>query len=263
MRDSHSAAGVQFRTTPLDNTGVPHILEHTVLCGSEKYPCRDPFFKMLNRSLSTFMNAFTASDFTLYPFSTQNPKDFHNLLSVYLDAVFFPCLRELDFWQEGWRLEHDNPKDPNSPLVFKGVVFNEMKGAFTDNERVFAQHLQNRLLPGHTYSVVSGGDPVNIPDLTWEQLKQFHATHYHPSNARDIASDVRIRIALKLVKQLLQLFTICTPLGTYQCLPQTSPILILIFFPLALLNLTFFLLLMFFFLYLEISPSTRLILSES
>ncbi|XP_054220465.1 presequence protease, mitochondrial isoform X3 [Homo sapiens] len=182
--DTNNLFSVQFRTTPMDSTGVPHILEHTVLCGSQKYPCRDPFFKMLNRSLSTFMNAFTASDYTLYPFSTQNPKDFQNLLSVYLDATFFPCLRELDFWQEGWRLEHENPSDPQTPLVFKGVVFNEMKGAFTDNERIFSQHLQNRLLPDHTYSVVSGGDPLCIPELTWEQLKQFHATHYHPSNAR-------------------------------------------------------------------------------
>ncbi|XP_069314745.1 presequence protease, mitochondrial isoform X3 [Eulemur rufifrons] len=182
--DTNNLFSVQFRTTPMDSTGVPHILEHTVLCGSQKYPCRDPFFKMLNRSLSTFMNAFTASDYTLYPFSTQNPRDFQNLLSVYLDAAFFPCLRELDFWQEGWRLEHENPDDPQSPLIFKGVVFNEMKGAFTDNERIFSQHLQNRLLPDHTYSVVSGGDPLCIPELTWEQLRQFHATHYHPSNAR-------------------------------------------------------------------------------
>ncbi|XP_017284999.1 presequence protease, mitochondrial [Kryptolebias marmoratus] len=182
--DSNNLFSVQFRTTPMDSTGVPHILEHTVLCGSEKYPCRDPFFKMLNRSLSTFMNAFTASDFTMYPFSTQNGKDFQNLLSVYLDAVFFPCLREQDFWQEGWRLENENPTDPNSSLVFKGVVFNEMKGVFSDNEHLFAQHLQNKLYPDHTYSVVSGGEPLAIPDLTWEQLKQFHATHYHPSNAR-------------------------------------------------------------------------------
>ncbi|XP_036136143.1 presequence protease, mitochondrial isoform X1 [Molossus molossus] len=182
--DTNNLFSVQFRTTPMDSTGVPHVLEHTVLCGSQKYPCRDPFFKMLNRSLSTFMNAFTASDYTMYPFSTQNPKDFQNLLSVYLDAAFFPCLRELDFWQEGWRLEHENPSDPQTALVFKGVVFNEMKGAFTDNERIFSQHLQNRLLPDHTYAVISGGDPLCIPDLTWEQLKHFHATHYHPSNAR-------------------------------------------------------------------------------
>uniref|UniRef100_A0A673BG49 Presequence protease, mitochondrial n=1 Tax=Sphaeramia orbicularis TaxID=375764 RepID=A0A673BG49_9TELE len=182
--DSNNLFSVQFRTTPMDSTGVPHILEHTVLCGSEKYPCRDPFFKMLNRSLSTFMNAFTASDYTMYPFSTQNTKDFQNLLSVYLDAVFFPCLREQDFWQEGWRLENENPTDPSSRLVFKGVVFNEMKGAFSDNERLYAQHLQNKLYPDHTYSVVSGGEPLDIPDLTWDQLKNFHATHYHPSNAR-------------------------------------------------------------------------------
>uniref|UniRef100_A0A3Q3J0S6 Presequence protease, mitochondrial n=1 Tax=Monopterus albus TaxID=43700 RepID=A0A3Q3J0S6_MONAL len=182
--DSNNLFSVQFRTTPMDSTGVPHILEHTVLCGSEKYPCRDPFFKMLNRSLSTFMNAFTASDYTMYPFSTQNSKDFQNLLSVYLDAVFFPCLREQDFWQEGWRLENEIPTDPSTPLVFKGVVFNEMKGAFSDNERLYAQHLQNKLYPDHTYSVVSGGEPLAIPDLTWEQLRQFHATHYHPSNAR-------------------------------------------------------------------------------
>ncbi|XP_059953540.1 presequence protease, mitochondrial isoform X1 [Mesoplodon densirostris] len=182
--DRNNLFSVQFRTTPVDSSGAPHVLEHTVLCGSQRYPCRDPFFKMLNRSLSTFMNAFTASDYTLYPFSTQNPKDFRNLLSVYLDAAFFPCLRELDFCQEGWRLEHEDPNDPQTPLVFKGVVFNEMKGAFTDNERMFSQHVQSRLLPDHTYSVVSGGDPLCIPDLTWEQLRQFHATHYHPSNAR-------------------------------------------------------------------------------
>ncbi|KAL6467829.1 hypothetical protein MHYP_G00235060 [Metynnis hypsauchen] len=182
--DSNNLFSVQFRTTPMDSTGVPHILEHTVLCGSQRFPCRDPFFKMLNRSLSTFMNAFTASDYTMYPFSTQNAKDFQNLLSVYLDAVFFPCLRELDFWQEGWRLENENPTDPSSPLMFKGVVFNEMKGVFSDNERIYAQHLQNKLLPDHTYSVVSGGEPLSITDLTWEQLKHFHATHYHPSNAR-------------------------------------------------------------------------------
>ncbi|XP_059827898.1 presequence protease, mitochondrial [Hypanus sabinus] len=182
--DPNNLFSVQFRTTPLNSTGVPHILEHVVLCGSEKYQVRDPFFKMLTRSLSTFMNAFTASDYTMYPFSTQNSKDFQNLLSVYLDAVFFPCLRELDFWQEGWRLEHETPSDPSSPLVFKGVVFNEMKGVFANNENLYGQHLQNKLLPDHTYSVISGGDPLQIPKLTWEELKHFHAIHYHPSNAR-------------------------------------------------------------------------------
>ena len=126
--DSNNAFAVSFRTTPTDSSGAPHILEHTALCGSQRYPCRDPFFKMLNRSLATFMNAFTSSDSTIYPFSTQNRRDYSNLMGVYLDAVFFPLLRERDFRQEGWRLEHENNRDSGSRIVFKGVVFNEMKG---------------------------------------------------------------------------------------------------------------------------------------
>ncbi|KAH3747802.1 hypothetical protein DPMN_182234 [Dreissena polymorpha] len=182
--DTNNTFSVAFKTTPLDSTGVPHILEHTVLCGSQKYPVRDPFFKMINRSLATFMNAFTASDWTMYPFSTQNRQDFKNLLSIYLDAVFYPQLRELDFSQEGWRLEPVDLTDPNSPLTFKGVVYNEMKGVFSSQQSIFCEAVQNRLLPSHTYGVVSGGDPACIPDLTWQQLKHFHQTHYHPSNAR-------------------------------------------------------------------------------
>lgn len=182
--DANNVFGVAFRTTPMDSTGVSHILEHTALCGSQSYPVRDPFFKMLNRSLSTFMNAFTASDFTMYPFSTQNPKDFENLLSVYLDAAFFPQLREQDFRQEGWRLEPEDLANPDSPLIFKGVVFNEMKGAMSTPESLFVHHVQSNLLPSHTYSNNSGGDPQCIPDLTWQQLKDFHASHYHPSNSR-------------------------------------------------------------------------------
>lgn len=130
--DANNVFCVGFRTTPKDSTGVSHILEHTVLCGSKLYPGRDPFFKMLNRSLATFMNAMTGPDYTIYPFASQNPKDFKNLLSVYLDAVFHPQLRELDFLQEGWRLEHQDPTSKETPLQFKGVVFNEMKGAFAD-----------------------------------------------------------------------------------------------------------------------------------
>ena len=126
--DSNNVFAVALRTTPMDSTGVPHILEHTALCGSQRYPCRDPFFKMLNRSLATFMNAFTSSDSTIYPFSTQNRRDYNNLRGVYLDSVFFPLLRESDFRQEGWRLEHENNRDRDSRIVFKGVVFNEMKG---------------------------------------------------------------------------------------------------------------------------------------
>lgn len=182
--DPNNVFCIGFRTTPLDSTGVPHILEHTVLCGSQRYPVRDPFFKMLNRSLSTFMNAMTGSDYTIYPFATQNPADFRNLMSVYLDAVFNPNLSEMDFCQEGWRLEHSDPTDKNSPLEFKGVVFNEMKGVFADSQNLFMQKLQNGLLPSHTYGIVSGGYPLDIPSLTWNQLKQFHKIHYHPSNSR-------------------------------------------------------------------------------
>ncbi|XP_059165044.1 presequence protease, mitochondrial-like [Physella acuta] len=182
--DDNNAFSVTFRTTPLDSTGVPHILEHTVLCGSERFPVRDPFFKMLSRSLATFMNALTAYDWTMYPFSSQNEKDFKNLLSVYMDAAFFPLVRELDFCQEGWRIEHTEPGNASSPIIFKGVVYNEMKGVFSNSQNVYCQEALSSLLPSHTYGVVSGGDPAHIPELTYQQLKEFHSTHYHPSNAR-------------------------------------------------------------------------------
>lgn len=182
--DSNNVFSVGFRTTPLDSMGTPHILEHTVLCGSEKYPVRDPFFKMLNRSLATFMNALTGPDYTFYPFSSQNEVDYRNLQKVYLDAVFKPNLARLDFLQEGWRLEHSNLEDKNSNLTFKGVVYNEMKGAFSETSSLFGQKFINTILPQGTYGYVSGGDPLHIPQLSHEHLKKFHATHYHPSNAR-------------------------------------------------------------------------------
>lgn len=200
--DQNNVFSVTFRTTPMDSTGVPHILEHTTLCGSKKYPCRDPFFKMLNRSLSTFMNAWTASDYTMYPFSTQNGTDYANLLSVYLDAVFFPNLNELDFLQEGWRLENEKIEDSTSDLTFKGVVFNEMKGALSNPEALFATHHQSLLLPSHTYGNVSGGDPLAIPDLTWKQLKAFHKTHYHPSNSKFYTyGDLPLETHLKIINE--------------------------------------------------------------
>ena len=183
-QDDNNAFSVNFRTTPMDSTGVAHILEHTTLCGSQKFPVRDPFMKMLNRSLSTFMNAMTGPDYTLYPFSTCNEQDYYNLMSVYLDSVFKPLLREQDFLQEGWRLEHDDIADEKSPFVIKGVVFNEMKGAYANAQSLFGQKLLNNLYPSHTYSNSSGGFPLDIPQLTWENLKRFHAEHYHPSNAR-------------------------------------------------------------------------------
>jgi len=177
-QDTENAFGITFRTVPSDSTGVAHILEHTVLCGSAKFPVRDPFFSMLKRSLSTFMNALTASDWTMYPFSTQNKKDFYNLMDVYLDAAFFPKIDRLSFKQEGHRLEiKDNE------LVFKGVVYNEMKGAMSSPDQILVRSLMNALYPSTTYSNNSGGDPAAIPNLTYEQLTEFHRRHYHPSNA--------------------------------------------------------------------------------
>ncbi len=181
--DDNNLFGVGFRTTPQDSTGVAHILEHTVLCGSQRYPVRDPFFTMLKRSLSTFMNALTASDWTCYPFSSQNKTDFYNLMGIYLDATFFPLLRERDFRQEGHRLEFSDPQDGDSPLQFKGVVYNEMKGAMADPSSLLHRRLTRALYPTVTYGFNSGGEPGDILDLSYQQLKDFHATYYHPTNA--------------------------------------------------------------------------------
>ena len=169
---------VAFRTQPMDSKGTAHILEHTALCGSEKFPVRDPFFLMIRRSLNTFMNAFTAADWTAYPFATQNKKDFQNLLSVYLDAAFAANLNPLDFAQEGIRIELENDQ-----AVYKGVVFNEMKGAMSSPTDQLYHQLAHHLFPETTYHYNSGGDPKDIPDLTYEQLVDFYKTHYHPSNA--------------------------------------------------------------------------------
>ncbi|NOZ52117.1 MAG: peptidase M16 [Gammaproteobacteria bacterium] len=174
---------VALRTMPDDSTGVAHILEHTALCGSKHYPVRDPFFMMIRRSLNTFMNAFTSSDWTAYPFASQNTKDYFNLLDVYLDAVFFARLHELDFAQEGHRLEFEDPKNPDSNLVYKGVVFNEMIGAMASPVSTVWQTLTKHLFPTTTYHNNSGGDPKHIPDLSYEQFLAFYKTHYHPSNA--------------------------------------------------------------------------------
>ena len=182
--DSNNSFSVTFRTTPKDSTGVAHILEHLVLCGSERFPCRDPFMKMTQRSLATFLNAFTMPDCTVYPFSSTNAKDFSNLMQVYLDAVFFPKLRYLDFIQEGWRLEHEKLEDRTSKLGLKGVVFNEMKGVFSSSSQLYYRYLLNGLFPDNTYANESGGDPCVIPDLSHQQLSAFFKTHYHPSNAR-------------------------------------------------------------------------------
>jgi len=174
---------VALRTVPQDSTGVAHILEHTALCGSERYPVRDPFFMMTRRSLNTFMNAFTSSDWTAYPFASVNRKDFDNLLQVYMDAVFFSRLDPLDFAQEGHRLEFAEADNPNSELQFKGVVYNEMKGAMSSISSLLWHTLSKYLHPATTYHFNSGGEPDCIPNLTYEQLVHFYKTHYHPSNA--------------------------------------------------------------------------------
>jgi len=181
--DEENVFLVALRTVPHDSRGVAHILEHTALCGSEKYPVRDPFFMMTRRSINTFMNAFTSSDWTAYPFSSLNKKDFNNLLDVYLDAVFFSRLDELDFAQEGHRLEFKEHDNPDSPLEYKGVVFNEMKGAMSSVPSQLWQAISKYLFPTTTYHYNSGGDPEDIPDLSYEQLLHFYKTHYHPSNA--------------------------------------------------------------------------------
>ena len=174
---------VAFRTIPEDSTGVAHILEHTALCGSKKYPVRDPFFMMIRRSLNTFMNAFTSSDWTAYPFATLNKKDFDNLLGVYLDSAFFPNLDSLDFAQEGHRLEFQEKNNPESEIEIKGVVYNEMKGAMSSITSQLWHGMSKHLYPSSTYKHNSGGDPENIIDLSHEDLVNFHKKHYHPSNA--------------------------------------------------------------------------------
>ncbi|MEX1197288.1 MAG: insulinase family protein [Pseudohongiellaceae bacterium] len=174
---------VAFRTVPMDSTGVAHMLEHTALCGSERFPVRDPFFMMIRRSLNTFMNAMTSSDWTAYPFASKNRKDFDNLLQIYLDAAFFSNLDELDFAQEGHRLEFSEPDNPDSPLQFKGVVYNEMKGAMSATNARLYQTMCNYLYPTTTYHYNSGGEPDHIPDLAYEELVAFYRSHYHPSNA--------------------------------------------------------------------------------
>lgn len=172
---------LSFRTMPETSNGIAHILEHTTLCGSKKFPIRDPFFAMNRRSLNTFMNALTGSDFTCYPAATQVHKDFYNLLDVYLDAVFHPLLNELSFLQEGWRFEFEELKNSQSPLEYKGVVFNEMKGSLSSPTTRLMEAVNAVLYPTLTYGYNSGGDPKDIPTLTLEQLKEFHRLYYHPS----------------------------------------------------------------------------------
>jgi Zn-dependent M16 (insulinase) family peptidase len=178
--DENKVFGINFRTTPKDSTGVPHILEHSVLNGSEKYPVKEPFVELLKGSLATFVNAFTFPDKTCYPVASQNVQDFYNLIDVYMDAVLHPLISEQTLMQEGWHYEIN---DPGEPLTYKGVVFNEMKGAYSSPDGVVEKYVTESLFPKHIYGVDSGGDPRHIPDLTYENFRNFWETYYHPSNS--------------------------------------------------------------------------------
>ncbi len=181
--DDNQTFAVFFPTVPSDSTGVAHILEHTALMGSRNYPVADPFFAMIPRSLNTFMNAMTASDWTTYLYSTRNTTDYFNLLGVYLDAAFFPLLRYQSFRRDGHRFENADPADSTSELKMQGVVYNEMKGAMANPSSVLWKSVQKALYPDLTYANNSGGEPSEIPNLTYQGLRDFHAAHYHPSNA--------------------------------------------------------------------------------
>lgn len=179
--DENKVFGITFRTPPRDSTGVAHILEHCVLCGSKKYPVKEPFIELLKGSLQTFLNALTFPDKTCYPVASQNLQDFYNLVDVYLDSVFFPRLDPEIFAQEGW---HYALQDEDSPLTLQGVVYNEMKGAYSSPDGLLHEYSQQSLFPDTPYGLDSGGDPEQIPSLSYEDFLQFHRDYYHPSNAK-------------------------------------------------------------------------------
>lgn len=180
--DTNKVFSIAFRTPPKDSTGVAHIMEHSVLCGSRKFPLKEPFVELVKGSLNTFLNAMTYPDKTMYPVASKNDKDFHNLMDVYLDAVFYPRVatdKEI-VMQEGWHNELDNADDE---LTYKGVVYNEMKGVYSSPDSVLENHMMTELFPDTTYGVDSGGNPDNIPDLTYDAFQEFYKKYYHPSNS--------------------------------------------------------------------------------
>lgn len=178
--DENKVFGITFRTPPPDSTGIAHILEHSVLGGSKKYPLKEPFVQLIKGSLKTFLNAMTYPDRTVYPVASTNLQDFYNLVDVYLDAVFHPLITPHHLDQEGWHYELE---EIDAPLKYKGVVFSEMKGAYSSPENLLYRTSQQALYPDTAYGLDSGGDPAVIPNLTYEQFKSFHTTYYHPSNA--------------------------------------------------------------------------------
>lgn len=181
--ETNKVFGIAFRTPASDSTGVPHIMEHSVLCGSKKYPVKDPFIQLRRTSLQTYLNAFTYPDRTVYPVASQNLKDFYNLANVYLDAVLHPRAVEdpLVLAQEGWHLDLEKE---DKPLIFKGIVYNEMKGGYSAPDDRLHREAMRKLFPNNTYRFDSGGDPKEIPSLTFEKFTAFYKQYYHPSNAR-------------------------------------------------------------------------------
>ena len=182
--DEENMFSVGFRTPPPDSTGVAHILEHSVLAGSKKFPVKDAFNELGKRTLSTFLNAMTWPDRTIYPTCSAVRADYFNLATVYSDLVFNPLITKQTFQQEGHHLEFDKIEDTDTPLKVTGVVYNEMKGAYSSPEAIVYRYLQQELLPDGPYGVDSGGDPEAIPDLTYEAFVEFHRKFYSPSNAR-------------------------------------------------------------------------------
>jgi len=200
--DENKVFGITFRTPPKDSTGVAHILEHSVLCGSRKYPVKEPFVELLKGSLQTFLNAMTFPDKTCYPVASQNVQDLYNLIDVYLDAVFYPRITRDIFAQEGWHTEFS---DQSGELVYKGVVYNEMKGAYSSPEGLLHEYSQQTLFPGSPYGLDSGGHPEWIPKLTYEDFISFHRKYYHPSNAKlffygDDDPETRLKKAHEVLK---------------------------------------------------------------
>lgn len=180
--DDNKVFYIGFRTPPTDETGVPHIIEHTVLCGSDKFPVKDPFVELVKGSLNTFLNAMTYPEKTMYPIASYNDKDFKNLMDVYMDAVFHPNILKYPeiFKQEGWHYELE---DLDSPITINGVVYNEMKGAYSSPDEILTQAISEAVFPDNTYSKDSGGNPDHIPELTYEEYIEFYKKYYHPSNS--------------------------------------------------------------------------------
>lgn len=233
--DENKVFNIAFRTPPSDSTGVAHILEHSVLCGSKHFPLKDPFVELAKGSLNTFLNAMTYPDKTMYPVASCNDQDFANLMHVYLDAVFYPNIynKEEIFRQEGWHYELENA---DAPVTYNGVVYNEMKGAFSSAEEVLDREIFNALFPDTAYGVESGGDPAYIPNLTYEQFLDFHKKYYHPSNSYIYLygdMDMAERLNWLDTAYLSKFDTIVVDSAITQQKPFTQPVEKTLYYPIA------------------------------